>query len=60
MVAAQVIDDDGQEATTLKYFYRENGHVRLQPAHPEMPPFIYPPERVTVQGKVVLVIRQVG
>jgi hypothetical protein len=28
MVAARVTGDDGQEATTLKHFYRENGHVR--------------------------------
>jgi repressor LexA len=60
MVAARVTGDDGQEATTLKYFYRENGHVRLQPAHPHMPPLLYHLSQVEIQGKVVLVIRQAG
>jgi repressor LexA len=60
MVAARVTGDDGQEATTLKHFYRENGHVRLQPANPAMLPLYYPPSQVHVYGKVVLVIRQVG
>ena len=45
--------------TTLKYFYLENGHVRLQPANPTMKPIIInDPSIVEVQGKVVLVIRQ--
>ena len=59
MVAAQVTEDDGREATTLKYFFRENGHVRLQHANPALPslPF-YRPEQVTIYGKVVLIIRQ--
>ncbi len=60
MVAALIMGTDGQEVTTLKHFYRENGHVRLQPANPEMPPLFFPPSRVTVQGKVILVIRQMG
>lgn len=60
MVAALVVGEDGQESTTLKRFFRENGHVRLQPANPEMPPLYFPPSRVTVQGKVLLVIRQMG
>jgi len=28
---------------TLKKFYRENGHVRLQPANPAMRPMLVPP-----------------
>ncbi len=63
MVAARVASDDGQEAMTLKYFYRENGHVRLQAANPRMalnPLPIYRPEQVQVYGKVVLIVRQVG
>ncbi len=36
MVAATVVGDDGQESRTLKHYYRENGHVRLQPANPMM------------------------
>ncbi len=58
MVAVRLADED---MTTLKYFYKENGGVRLQPANPLMEPImIDDPEQVEVQGKVVLVIRQVG
>ena len=50
--------DDNNE-TTLKYFYRENNRVRLQPANPTMKPiYIDDPSIVQVQGKVVMVIRQ--
>lgn len=49
-----------REETTLKYFYLEDGHVRLQPANPTMTPIIIDdPSTVEVQGKVVMVIRQV-
>ena len=48
-----------RDETTLKYFYQENGRVRLQPANPSMQPIIIDdPSIVEVQGKVVLVIRQ--
>jgi repressor LexA len=58
MVAIWLNDKD---ETTLKYFYRENGKVRLQPANPTMKPIIIEnPAAVKVQGKVVMVIRQVG
>ena len=61
MVAARVTADDGREATTLKYFYRENGHVRLQHANPSLPPLpFYRPEQVAIFGKVVLIVRQMG
>lgn len=60
MVAARITGDDGQEATTLKHFHRENGLVRLQPANPTMLPLYYHPSQVHVYGKVALVIRQVG
>lgn len=50
-----------REETTLKYFYLENGKVRLQPANPTMKPiFIDDPSVVEIQGKVVMVIRQVN
>lgn len=58
MVAAQITDENGQESTTLKHLYRENGHVRLQPANPALPPLLFHPSRVAIQGKVILVIRQ--
>ncbi len=52
--------DDNNE-TTLKYFYRENNRVRLQPANPTMKPiYINNPESLRIQGKVVMVIRQVN
>lgn len=52
---------DDREETTLKYFYLENGRVRLQPANPTMKPiFIDNPANVRIQGKVVMVIRKVG
>jgi repressor LexA len=57
MVAVWIDDND---ETTLKYFYRENNRVRLQPANPTMGPiYIENPERLRIMGKVVMVIRQV-
>lgn len=44
--------------TTLKKVYYEGNRVRLQPANPTMSPFYYPAEQVQVQGKVVMVVRQ--
>jgi repressor LexA len=56
MVAVWLSDRD---ETTLKYFYLENGRVRLQPANPLMKPIIIDdPAQVQAQGKVVLVIRR--
>jgi len=49
---------DDKDETTLKYFYLENGRVRLQPANPTMTAiYVENPEAVQVQGKVVMVIR---
>jgi repressor LexA len=56
MVAARLV---GQGQTTFRRYYRENGHVRLQPDNPAMEALIVKPESVEVQGKVVAVIRQV-
>ena len=57
MVAVWLEDRD---ETTLKYFYSEKGRVRLQPANPTMKPImIEDPTTVKIQGKVVMVIRQV-
>jgi repressor LexA len=50
---------DDRDETTLKYFYKEGGRVRLQPANPTMNPiFVEDPAAVKIQGKVVMVIRQ--
>ena len=43
---------------TLKKFYRENGHVRLQPANPSMSPIVVAADRVQVRGVVVGVMRK--
>ncbi|MEJ2012549.1 MAG: transcriptional repressor LexA [Anaerolineales bacterium] len=49
------------EETTLKYIYDEGSRVRLQPANPTMEPiYVDDPERLEVQGKVMLVIRQLN
>ncbi len=57
MVAVWLTDE---EATTLKYYYRENGTIRLQPANPNYEPIRKDESVVQVQGKVIMVIRQVG
>lgn len=57
MIAAWL---DKEKETTLKYLYHENGAVRLQPANPNYESVhLDDPEALIVQGKVVLVIRQV-
>jgi len=56
MVAVWLEDNN---ETTIKYFFKENGRVRLQPANPTMQPIIIDnPEQVRIQGKVVMVVRQ--
>ena len=58
MVAVWLKD---REETTLKYIYREGNHVRLQPANPNMEAImIENPEIIEVQGKVMLVLRQLA
>ncbi len=42
-----------------EYFYQENGGIRLQPANPTMQPiYIDDPSTIKIQGKVVMVMRQ--
>ena len=48
----------GGAEVTLKKFYRENGHIRLQPANPAMQPLIIDVDHVQVQGVVVGVMRK--
>lgn len=43
---------------TLKKFYREDGHVRLQPANPSMTPLVLDADRVQVRGVVIGVMRK--
>ena len=48
---------DGSDVT-LKKFYREDGHIRLQPANDAVAPIIVSAESVQVQGVVVGVMRR--
>ena len=49
------------EETTLKHIYQEGSRIRLQPANPTMGPiYIDNPEGLQVQGKVMLVVRQMA
>ena len=58
MVAIWLQDNN---ETTLKYFFRENGQVRLQPANPTMKPIIIKdPSTLEIRGKVIMVIRQIA
>lgn len=49
---------DGE--ATVKWFYKEYDHIRLQPANPDMEPILIHPEdgEVTIIGKVTGVYRQ--
>jgi repressor LexA len=57
MVAIWLSD---RNETTLKHFYLEGSRVRLQPANPTMQPILVDPAKVQIQGKVVLVLRQMA
>ena len=56
MVAAWLRD---HQEVTLKRIFVENGRVRLQPANPLMDPIYVPADKVSVQGRVIGVIRSV-
>jgi repressor LexA len=57
MVAAWIKD---KHQTTLKRFFREKGVVKLVPANPNFKTIEVDPKNVSIQGKVVLVIRQLA
>ncbi len=57
MVVAWIRD---REETTLKYYYPEGAMVRLQPANPAYQPIMVPAGQLDIQGKVMLVIRQLS
>jgi repressor LexA len=50
----------GENETTLKRFFLEGKQVRLQPANPLMEPIFAPAGDVEVQGKVIMVIRNLN
>ncbi len=54
MVAAWLMEE---EETTLKHFYREKERIRLQPANPKYQPIYCQPDKVQIQGRVVMVVR---
>ncbi len=56
MVAARLIDRDEM---TLKYFFIEPDHIRLQPANLTMNPILTDRTNIEIQGRVVAVIRRV-
>ena len=50
-IVVALVDD----SATVKTFYKEDGHIRLQPENDTMDPMIF--EDVTILGKVFGVIR---
>jgi len=48
---------DGSDAT-LKRFYREGNMIRLQPSNAEMAPIFAPAASVSIQGKVLGILRK--
>lgn len=55
-IVVALLADNG---VTLKQFYHEGDHIRLQPANATMPPLIIPAgEECAIQGTVMAVIRQ--
>ena len=50
-----LIDND---RVTLKRFYRENGQIRLQPAHPDMKPIFVREGDFSIQGVVISGLRK--
>ena len=47
-----------EEVLTLKYLYREDGRVRLQPANPAMDPIYTSEDNIEIQGLIVSVLRR--
>ena len=54
-IVVALVNDDYEPGATVKRFYREDGHIRLQPENDYMDPIIA--EDVTVVGKVKGVFR---
>jgi repressor LexA len=47
-----------QQMMTLKYYHRENGHVRLQPANPTLPAMQVCASDIEIQGQVLAIVRK--
>ena len=60
IVVAQIAGEFDQE-TTVKTFYRENGHIRLQPENDSMDPIIVDnTQEIRIVGKVKGVFRYIN
>ncbi|MDI6784256.1 MAG: transcriptional repressor LexA [bacterium] len=46
-----------ENEATVKYFYTEDGQIRLQPANNTLGPLYVSPEEIQIQGKVIAVYR---
>ena len=57
IAVAIVNDNTANGGATLKRFYLEGDHVRLQPRNPTMQPIRVPADQVEVRGKVVKLVR---
>lgn len=49
---------DNGEATLKKFYLEKNGYVRLQPANVEMQPIVVKAKDLTIQGRVIAVLRK--
>lgn len=49
---------DGSEATLKRYYAEADGRVRLQPANSSMAPIYVQPENLSIQGRVLAVMRK--
>jgi repressor LexA len=58
VVVATISDGHGGTSATLKRFYREKERIRLQPANSAMQPIYVDPDKVTIQGRVMAVLRK--
>jgi repressor LexA len=56
-IVVAMVDDElsGNRKATLKRFYREKDHIRLQPANDELSPILV--NDVEIQGRVIGVVR---
>ena len=48
-----------EQEVTLKRFFSETDHIRLEPANSQMKPIYTTPDNVEIQGRVVAVIRRI-
>jgi repressor LexA len=49
---------EGTDATLKRFFRQDHGKIRLQPANAQMDPIVLPARDVTIQGRVIGVLRK--